>query len=402
MRLVPTDMAHGGSAVARVDGKAYFVDGALPGEVLTGKVTQDRGSWGRVELTGIIEASPDRVDPPCPYFSRCGGCQWQFADYRAQLRWKESIVRGQLEHLGGLSPAPVRATVAAGPEYSYRNRMDFRVANGRPALFERRSRNLVELSGCLLLHPNLAAVFERLEDLHGMETVTLRTSEATGAVLAVISGRAPSDTAAWGCAVAVEGRGGLRAIHGEPTIVEDVAGVSFRITGRTFFQNNTAGALALTELVRAAADIDESDTLLDAYAGGGLFAATVGRKAGRVIAIERDRTAAADLQANLASAGITESRVISAPTKDAIERIDEYWDVAIADPPRTGLGLDGVAAVTAASPRTVVYVSCDPASLARDTRILGDAGWNLDWATPVDIFPQTFHIETVARYIRAG
>ncbi|MDJ0497530.1 MAG: 23S rRNA (uracil(1939)-C(5))-methyltransferase RlmD, partial [Acidimicrobiia bacterium] len=111
-------------------------------------------------------------------------------------------------------------------------------------------------------------------------------------------------------------------------------------------------------------------------------------------------TTASDLQANLNRAGVEDFRVICGATEDVIERIDEYWDVVIADPPRRGLGVEGVDALTAASPRTVVYVSCDPASLARDSRLLGEVGYDLDWVTPVDMFPQTFHVESVARYQR--
>lgn len=386
--------------MARVDGKAYFVDGALPGELVLGEVQVDKGSWGKAKLVSILEASPNRVEAGCRHFDTCGGCQWQHGSYEAQLAWKQAIVAGQLAHLGRLDDPPVRSTVAAGPPYGYRNRMDYRVLNGRPALHERKSRNLVPLRDCEILHPNLAALFPDLGDLTGVETLTLRTSTTNGDVLAIVKGTVPRQASTWGCSVALQGEGGLEVVRGEPTLDETVAGVSFRITGTAFFQNNTAGAAELVELVTEAAGVGKDDTLVDAYAGGGLFAATVGRGAGRVIGIERDRTAAADLHANLGRAGIDEFRIIQATTEEAIQRIDEYWDVVIADPPRKGLGIDGVDAVTAANPHTVVYVSCDPASLARDTALLNEIGYELEWAAPVDMFPQTFHIECVARFLR--
>jgi 23S rRNA (uracil1939-C5)-methyltransferase len=400
MQFTAIDMAHGGSAVARLDGKAFFIDGALPGEVIEGDIEVDKGSWGRVKLLSIAEPSPARVVPRCRHFEVCGGCQWQHGEYEAQLEWKRSIVAGQLAHLGRTAEPPVRPTIATGPPYQYRNRMDYRVHRGRPALYERKSRRLVPLFDCEILHPNLAALFPDLGDLSGIKTLTLRTSTTTGAVLAVIEGAVPQQASAWGCNVAVIDSGELRAVHGDSTLEETVAGVTFRITGNAFFQNNTAGAEHLVRLVTEAADVTSHDTLLDAYAGGGLFAATVGRGAGRVLGIERDKLAAADLQANLNRAGVSEYRILRAATEDAIEHIDEYWDVAIADPPRRGLGLDGVDAVTAADPRTVVYVSCDPASLARDTALLADVGYELDWVVPVDMFPQTFHVECVARFKR--
>ncbi len=400
MELTPVDMAHGGSAVARIDGKAFFVDGAMPGELVSGEIELDKGSWGRIRLDEILEPSQQRVAPRCRHFDTCGGCQWQYAAYEAQLEWKRSTVLGQLSHLGGLQDPVVRETLAPGDPFNYRNRMDFRIDGGRPALHRRKSNKLVPLIECDLLHPNLVDLFPDLGNLDGVEALTLRTSVATGDVLVVIRGEVPPQASAWDCQIAQIRSSGLQPIRGAPTIEEDVAGLSFRITGDAFFQNNTAGAEALVQLVAEAADLDEDDTLLDAYAGGGLFAATAGRASGRVIGIEINPTTASDLQANLNRAGVEDFRVICGATEDVIERIDEYWDVVIADPPRRGLGVEGVDALTAASPRTVVYVSCDPASLARDSRLLGEVGYDLDWVTPVDMFPQTFHVESVARYLR--
>ena len=400
MEFTPHDMAHGGSAIARIDGKAFFVDGVMPGETAIGEIEIDKGSWGRIELAEIITPSPERVVPRCRHFNRCGGCQWQYADYSAQLEWKRSIVTGQLEHLGRLPDPPVRPTVAAGEPYGYRNRMDFRVRNGRPALHQRRSHNLVELSECRILHPNLADLLADLGSLTGVRALTLRTSVATGEVLAVIEGRLPPQARTWGCSVVRVTDAGIDVIRGDESIEETVAGFGFRITGTAFFQNNTAGAAELVRLAIEAAGVGADETLLDAYAGGGLFAATVGGDAGRVVAIEIDKVAAADLQANLNRAGIEDFRIIHDAVEDAIGRIGEYWDVVIADPPRKGLGVDAVDALTAAEPRTLVYVSCDPASLARDTRLLADFGYQLDWVTPVDMFPQTYHIECVARFQR--
>jgi len=395
-------MAHGGSAIARIDGKAFFVDGALPDELISGTIEVDKGSWGRIRLETVVEPSPDRVSPPCSHFPECGGCQWQHGEYAAQLEWKRAIVAGQLAHLGQHPDPPVQPTVAPGPPYGYRNRMDYTVIDGRPALHKRQSRDLVALHECPILHPNLAGLFVDLGDLTGMSAVTLRTATTTGETLAIIEGHVPRQVSTWGCRVGVVAKdGSVRPVHGEPVLEETVAGVTFRITGRSFFQNNTKGAETLVSLVTAAAAVGEDDTLLDAYAGGGLFSATVGQSAGRVLAIEVDEVSAQDLHANLNRAGIDRFRILRSTTEDAIEEIGEYWNVAIVDPPRRGLGAVGVDAITAAEPHTVVYVSCDPASLARDTGLLAARGYELDSATPVDMFPQTFHIETVARYVHS-
>ena len=397
VEFTPTGMAHGGAAVGRIDGKAHFIDGAMPGELVRGEVVQDKQAWARVALQEVVQKSPHRVAPPCPHFAECGGCQWQHADYPAQLEWKQSIVAGQLAHIGGLDDPPVSPTIAPGPEYGYRNRMDFSVLDGAPALTQRRTRTLVAVPGCLLLHPNLCDVFKKLDHLDGVRGVTLRASTTTGAVLAVVRGPVPDGAAGWGCAVSRRDRTGVHAVIGSGDIHETVAGTELRITGDAFFQNNTAGAEALVTLITEFLEPQPGETLLDAYAGGGLFAVTVGSKAGTVIAVEANGLAVYDLRHNLAQAGI-DHRV----KKGSVEDVDigGSWDIAIVDPPREGLRPAGVAAVTAGRPRSIAYVSCDAASLARDSRHLDEAGYRLDLATPVDLFPQTFHIEIVAQFTR--
>ncbi len=373
----------------------------MPGETVVGEVVHDKGNWARLALKTINEASPDRIEPRCPHFSECGGCQWQFAGRTAQLEWKRSIVAGQLAHLGGLRDAEVRPTAAPGPAFGYRNRMDFRVAAGKPALFRTRSSSLVPLDECSLLHPELADVFATLGPLDGLKRVTLRIGARTGDRLIVVSGRVPPQAQQWDAAVAVSAGRNVRVVRGKPTLTEIVAGVTFRIGATAFFQNNTDGADELVRLVDEAAALTETDVLLDGFAGGGLFSATVGRGAARVIAVENEPVAVRDLRHNIQEAGV-DVAVVAADFTEAPSRIEEPWTAAIVDPPRTGLGRDGVAAVTATDPTRIVYVSCDPASLARDARLLTESGYRLDWATPVDMFPQTFHIETVARFTLAG
>lgn len=402
IELSPNDIAHGGEAVARHDGKAHFVAGAIPGERISGEITLDKGSWARVELREVLEPSPERVDPPCPHFERCGGCQWQFATYDAQLRWKESIVRGQLEHIGRLPDPNVGEAVPAAEPYAYRNRMDFRVVDGRPALHKRRSNQLVPLDVCLLLQPSLADLFERLGDLNGVERITIRSSATTDDRLVVVSGQVPEHATDWNAGVVHRKGRKVETVIGPGTIHEVIDGEDFRVTADAFFQNNTAGAMTLVELVDQALELRSGDTLLDAYAGGGLFGATVGRAGSRVIAVESSGIAVADLRRNLKRSRLTSFRVLKGDVAREVPTLDEYWNAAVLDPPRTGLGQNAVDAVTAASPRVIVYVSCDPASLARDARLLREAGYVLDTAVPVDLFPQSFHVETVARFLLVG
>lgn len=399
IELSPHDVAHGGEAVARKDGKTYFVAGAMPGEAVTAEVVKDTKSWGRAKLVSIDRPSTERVTPRCAHFGTCGGCQWQFADHAAQLVWKRNIVAGQLAHLGGLGDVDVRPTLSPGAPYGYRNRMDFRIHDGKPAQYRAKSRDAVALDECHLLHPNLESLFHRLGPLEGVRKLTIRTGARTGDLMAVINGRVPRQTADWGANVVVPHRHAVDIVHGGRSITEEVAGNRFQITVSAFFQNNTDGAEALVALAREAATLRADDVLLDGYAGGGLFAVSLAAEAGSVIAVEIADHAVEDLEANVAAAPTGNIRVIPGSFEEIAPGIGQPWTVALVDPPRTGLGATGVKAVTTTAPHTVVYVSCDPASLARDSRLLAERGYVMEWAAPVDLFPQTFHVEAVARFV---
>ncbi len=392
-------MAHGGEAVARHDGKAYFVPGAMPGEVVEATVVEDKGSWARTALVSVVAPSPARRTPPCPHADACGGCQWQFADEEEQRRWKRATVIGQLEHLGKIANPVVHETVVPGPDLGYRNRMDFHVADGKPALFRSRSNDLVPLDVCLLMVDELRDVFAKLGDLEGVEKLTLRSGTRTDKLVAVIEGDVPEQIAQWGMSVVHKKGQVTKPLVGERVFTEIVDGVVFEIPADGFFQNNTDGAETLVRLVAETLEIEPGDTLLDGYCGVGLFGATVGRSAARVVGVESTHGAAKYARSNMSAAGVEHNIISGSFTKD-IDKLDEYWDVAVVDPPRKGLGQRGVEAVTAAMPRRIAYVACDPASLARDARLLETFGYEFVEATPVDMFPQTYHIEIVARFDR--
>ena len=272
--------------------------------------------------------------------------------------------------------------------------MDFSVDGGRPALFRGRSRTLVPIERCWLLEPALAGLFDRLGPLDGVERLTVRVGAATGEALVVLTGEVPAQAADWGASVVRRHHDGYEAILGDPWIVEEVTDHRFRISADAFFQNSTPAAAALVRLVHEALQPGDDDVVLDGYAGGGLFSVALAGSVARVVAVESNPLAADDLRYNTADKGNVQV------VKSRMERLrpDDPWTVAVVDPPRAGLGDGGIRAVTAAMPRTVVYVSCDPASLARDAKALAGNGYDLDHATPVDQFPQTFHVETVARF----
>ena len=382
LTLLIDAMANGGDGIARRDGKAVFVPGAIPGDVAEIEIVESKKRFERGRLIGIDEPSPSRIEPPCRYFGSCGGCSWQHADYAAQLQWKASTVSGQLRHLGGIDEVDVRPIVSPGEPYHYRNRIDLHVDRGRPALVRGGSNQLVPIDVCLLADEALVELFGRLGDLHGVERLSLRTGVNTGETVVVLDGELPLSSDDWGV-----------PFGGDDIVFHEViADHVFQITGTAFFQNNTAGAEALVELVSEAAGIEAGDRVLDAYAGGGLFTATVTGAADEVVAIESDPLALEDLLAN------TEVEVIEADVADGLAELPADWDVVIVDPPRVGLGSDVTGLLAELRPGVIASVSCDVASFARDAKALIDAGYVLEWVQPVDMFPQTPHIESVARF----
>ncbi len=399
IELHPHDVAHGGEAVARKDGKAHFIGGAMPGEVVTGTVLEDKGSWARVTLVDVVEASDDRRDPPCPHATTCGGCQWQFAQDAVQRVWKRDIVKSQLTHLGRIDDPLVHPTVAPSDPLRYRNRMDFHVSDGALALYRERSNDPVPLDTCLIIAEPLIEVFERIGDLTGATALTIRAGLRTGDVVVLVEGDVPESLLSLDVPVVHVTPGGFRTVAGTPTLTEIVADTTFAIPPEGFFQNNTIGADALVELVSDSLEIEPHETLLDAYCGVGLFGATVGQQADRVVGIESSDRAVSFARRNLEAAGVDHNVIAGNVTSD-IERLDEYWDVAVVDPPRKGLTERGVEAITSAMPRRIAYVSCDAASFARDARILSAFGYEFVEATPVDMFPQTYHVEIVGRFDR--
>jgi 23S rRNA (uracil1939-C5)-methyltransferase len=395
LEIQPHAMAHGGEAVARSDGKSIFVGGAMPGENVSVEIEKDKGSWARARLIEVLAPSPNRVDPVCPHFDSCGGCQWQYADYERQLEWKRQTVIGQLAHLGKLE-TDVRPMIGSASPYNYRNRMDFHVRDDQPALYRRKSKELVPLSTCALMVDPLSELFAKLGPLKDVNALTMRASPRTGQSLVTLRGAIPPQAASWGANVARVRRGQPMAEIGRDHMYEEVAGHRFRITANAFFQNNTEGADHLVTLVRQALTPTRDDVLLDGYAGGGLFSVCLAKDVGEIISVEVSPLALGDLETNLSEVEAAAS-IVPVPFEESIEELDG-WTVAVVDPPRTGMGVAGIETVTSDMPRAIAYVSCDPASFARDARMLVDIGYELEWVAPVDMFPQTFHIELVGKF----
>jgi 23S rRNA (uracil1939-C5)-methyltransferase len=408
-------IAHGGEAIGRHAGKAIFVPYAIPGERVRIEIVEERERWARARLLEVLDPSPDRVAPPCPYFGpeACGGCQWQHIAYPRQAELKQQIVADQLRRLGRIAQPPVADIVAlADPaadddaptfqEYGYRNNVQFALTpEGRLGFRRAASHDVVPVEHCLLLEP-------RLDDLHAsldvawpeLIGVDLRAGTEVDDTLILFEAggdEAPELEIGLPAACALLTRRGLVPLIGEPWVFIEVLGRRYRVSAESFFQVNTVGAAALVEIVAAYADPQPGDILLDAYCGAGLFALALAERVGEVIGVESSPSACEDFEFNAGdqpNVSLHEGAVEQ--VLPALRSEGLRVDIVVLDPPRSGAGPEVIRELAALGPRRMVYVSCDPATLARDAVHLAAAGYHLVEAQPVDLFPQTFHVETVA------
>ena len=387
LTLTAERLVAGGDALARdADGRIVFVNGALPGETVHAVVTRAKRDVAFADVEVVVEASPARRQPPCPQVDAgCGGCGWQHLVPEAQLAAKVSIVDESLRRIGRLPDAEVAAGATLASE-GFRTSVRMAVDGaGRLGFRAARSHDVVPTERCLVTHPLLDALLPGLR-LPGASEVSLRVGVASGERSAWWIG--PRDLSPEGLAADV-------AIGEDAIVHEEVAGRRFRVSAASFFQSSPQGAAALVDAVRAAAGdlATTAPRAIDAYAGVGLFAATVFSPDTQVVAVESSRSACADARVNVPAARVVQSVV-------------EGWrapraDLVVADPARAGLGKAGVASLLAARPERIVLVSCDPVSLARDARLLTDHGFRLTRSEVFDLFPNTPHVEVVTRFDRA-
>ncbi len=381
----------GGVGVGRDEsGRVVFAEGGLPGETVVVELEQRKKRYARGRVVEVVVAAAGRREPPCPTGrSGCGGCDLAHADAGLQTVMKQTVVRDALERIGRVDRVPdIEVSDATGDRY--RTTVRAAVRDGRAGYRRRRSHDIVHAEICLVAHP-------LVEDLlaHGRwgsaAEVTLRASASTGERLAIVD-----SVSLEGVSVADDVSLCTRRDVGSPSapaITEYAGGRGWRVSAGSFFQAGPAAASALVAAVGRAVAEHPLGRMVDAYAGIGLFAGTVGTRAEQIVAIERSASSAADARFNLGG----EATVI----EDAVE----FWtpmpaDTVIADPARAGLGRKGVEVLERTGAERFVLVSCDPGSLGRDVGLLVEAGFTLDSVEMVDAFADTSHVETVVGLTR--
>lgn len=409
LRVVLEDVGCLGECVGRVEGLVVFAAYGLPGEEVVVEVDERKSRYVRGRVVEVLQPSARRQAAPCPLFGACGGCAWQHVDYAGELAYKQAVVAEQLQRIGGFAEPPIRSIVGAASPWRYRNQGRFSLAyGGRLGLTRRHSRSVLPVEDCLLMQEPIVATLRRLQGrVSRLHQVVVRCGARTGTLLVAprLDGVADVET-------------------GQSAYEEDLLGRRYRVSDYSFFQANTrpelrpgpeclwgpparplradglsqADVLALIVLDRLA--LSGAETVLDAYCGVGTFALLAADRAKRVVGIEESRIAIADAVHN--RAGVGHVVFHAGKVEEVLPELGERFDAAILDPSRVGCAPDTLAALLGVRPPRIVYVSCEPATLARDLKVLCESAYDLVDVQPIDMFPRTHHVEVVATLVGTG
>jgi len=372
-------LVYGGDGLARPEGHVALVPFVLPQEQVEAEVARAKNDLLRGRVVEVVSPSSHRVAPPCPYYYRCGGCQYQHADYAYQLEQKQSILTEVLRRIGKIE-LDVEIEVAAAEPWGYRNRTQLHVEDGAIGYFEHNSHALCPIDRCPISSPRLNEVIGELSKaLPRLPRFTaeleLFTNETQ--VQFLPSERIP---------------GPVRTLLDSLGTSGSIEYGGFRVSRNSFFQVNR---FLIDRLVEAATRGASGDSALDLYAGVGLFSRTLAPRFVRVAAVEAGASATRDLQFN-----VPEVTAVHDTAEQFLAALHETPDFVLADPPRAGLGKQVVKELIRLSPPRIHIVSCDPATLARDLRALLAAEYRIHSAVMIDLFPQTAHLETVVECVR--
>lgn len=409
-------LTYGRAGIARIDGKVVFIEGTAPGDKIRATVSHDHGSYLQAELDEIVSPGDARIDAPCPIVDTCGGCPWQHIDYPAQLEAKQRNVIDALERIGGFKNPPVAKVVPSPKTFGYRNRLKLRFDHGRLGFYSAHSHQLVPVTDCMIAEERVREALPEVEKFAaGLATRPVRVEVAergtqSGIVVAVnCEGRlrkadahrvkevlADSTSAIRG--VVMWGRGWRRE-WGNTKRVHRAASTDVTIAtrGAGFGQVNSSANRALVERVTEAVGSMTGKSLLDLYAGAGNFTLPLARTAGRVLAIESDASSVEAGMESATRAGLANVEFEQLTVEAYLAgRRREKFDRVLVNPPRSGLRANTAAIAQLGAP-VLVYVSCNPTTLARDLAVAAQHGYALTDVMPVDLFPHTFHVETVCR-----
>ncbi|MCG0239826.1 MAG: 23S rRNA (uracil(1939)-C(5))-methyltransferase RlmD [Firmicutes bacterium] len=437
-------LGHAGEGVARYQNFALFIPWALPGDRIRARVTEVKKNFGRAALEAVLTPSPQRVEPRCPVYAECGGCQLQHLDYAAQLAAKREQVQNALARIGGLREVTVHPTLGMADPWRYRNKAQFPIGRQGDRVvagfFAPGTHRIVDIDDCWIQHPVANRILREVKRLvvkygvpvydeathtgvlrHVLVRVA-RSGRDAMAVLVTATPDLPYDHEIAGELMAAipelvslwqninpERTNvilGAESVHlaGQEGLVDRIGDLEFLISPRSFYQVNPAQTEVLYRKALEYADLQGDEVVVDAYAGIGTISLFLARRARHVYGIEEVPEAVADARANAARNGIGNATFLQGRVEEWLPRLQAEGlrpEVIVFDPPRKGCEPEVLEAAAAMAPRRMVYVSCNPATLARDLGILARHGYRAVEVQPVDMFPHTHHVEAVARIDRS-
>lgn len=378
-----------GDTLAHYDGHIINVFGGIPEEVVVARIVRwkrKRKHYTSGLVTKVLHSSPHRISAPCLYFGQCTGCQWQHIDYRHQLELKRRMVQKQIHAFSELDDVFVSEPVPSTQLFEYRNHARFTARRtGALGYINRISRNFVEVDKCMIMNRGINEVLQALQG-HVGETSQVSVRHSMKTKQSLIQPVLQNEE--------------ILIPSGQTHYEEILLGTKFRIASPSFFQVNTEQAEQLLVLVRDRLHLSGTETLVDAYAGVGNFTALLSSAVKKVIAIEESNAAVKDALIN--TMGLHNIEFVEGKSENVLNNLANKPDIVVLDPPRAGCELATLEAVIRWIPKRTVYVSCDPTTLARDLRILVQGGLRVEHIDPIDMFPQTHHIECVATLTGPG
>lgn len=403
-------MVYGGECLGRLaDGRAVFVPFVLPGELAEVEITESKPRFAHGRAVKLLEKSPDRISPPCPYFSLCGGCHYQHLGYTQQLELKKDLVKDQLERLGKLTNLPEIPITASPTAFAYRNQVQFHPAwreNAEvPASlgFKRASSDeVLPIGKCLLIPDEMNELLPQIELEAGsaITRIAMR-SDSEGEIMLVFEGESDEppelslDLPVSATYLSPSGRS--LNLSGNDALVYRVLGKEFLVSPESFFQVNLPVAEEMVRHILALVEGKQNLSILELYSGVGLFTHFIAPHASQLTAIESSPSACFDFAGNLdefENISLYEGAV-EVILPEIVAQIKPI-DLVVLDPPRAGLNAKARQALIDLAPKEIIYLSCDPSTLARDLKHFGEAGYNLQSVHAFDMFPQTAHVETIA------
>ena len=402
-------LVFGGDCLGRLpDGRAVFVPFALPGEVAEIEITESKERFARGRVVNLLVKSPDRIEAPCPYFTICGGCHYQHLDYAQQLKLKQALVKDQLERIGKLTNLPEIPMTASATPFGYRNQVQLHPTNlengeGLSSLGFKRadSNNVLPIAKCLLVPDELNAILAQLEleANSGISRLAMRI-DSDGELMLIFTGESdePPDLS---IELPVSSSyifpdGQCLNLSGNDALVFTVLGKEFLVSPESFFQVNLSVAEEMIKHVLSLFDGQESLEILELYSGVGLFTRFLAPHASQLTAIESSPSACFDFVTNLDE--FDNISLYEGAVEDVLPGLLEQIapvNLVVLDPPRAGLNVKARQALIDLAPHQIIYISCDPSTLARDLKHFSESGYDLQSLKAFDMFPQTAHVETM-------